>query len=175
MVASSHRRPGSNRSCRKASVSSPYSSSIRVSATMAHHQSHLNPDMACVYSCMGSLGALGVALGLRMSLVCRLRGCECTTAGGNKLNCNCGQWYEQQQLHQEWAPLGIGLGLALIAKGTFAKNPAARHLFALFTASRWIFTITNLVSKERVVPIIAPTMLFMYGSLGGMAALLLVP
>jgi hypothetical protein len=129
----------------------------------------MDPDMLCIYSSMGSLGALSFLLGFRMSLY-RMN----DSPGERDPHSDLNKWSLQQHLHAEWMPVGVGLGLALVAKGTMRRSALARNLLAFFAASRWIFTVANLTMKNPK-PVMMPAMTAMYATVLGMSTMLLIP
>ena len=128
----------------------------------------LTADMPCVYSCIGSLGALSVVLGFRMSLF-RING----SPGENQPDSPLNRWHLANQLHSEWAPVGVGMALALAMRGTAQHNGLARNLIALFSLSRWVFAGAVIYCPK--IQLMMPSMMTMYGTLAGMALLLLCP
>lgn len=125
-------------------------------------------DMNCVYGCIGSLGVLSGLLGARMS-VYRVNGSPGEADPNSELN----RWHLANQLHAEWAPVGVGLGLALLARGTLQKSQTARNMVAVFATARWIFTLALLFCDQMAVK--GPAMGAMYGTTFAMAGMLLTP
>jgi hypothetical protein len=128
----------------------------------------INADMQCVYGCVGSLGVLSGILGFRMSLF-RVAGSPGEADPESDLN----KWYLANMLHSEWAPVGAGLALALVAKGTAQKSAAARNCVAIFATSRWIFTLAVLFCDKIAIKM--PAMMSMYGTVFAMGGMLLIP
>ena len=128
----------------------------------------INADMQCVYACIGSMGVLSGILGFRMSMF-RLAGSPGESDPESDLN----RWYLANQLQAEWAPVGVGLGLALVAKGTAAKCACARNCIAIFATARWAFVLAQLFCPK--IATMAPAMMSMYASTFAMGGMLLIP
>lgn len=92
----------------------------------------------CAYTSIAACGILYVLLALRMSFF-RLAG----SPGENKINSPLNRWYEVQMLTAEWTPIGIGLGLALLHKGT-APVEWVEWLLGAFCTARYIFALSRI-------------------------------
>lgn len=130
----------------------------------------MNADMRCVYASIGSMGVLSGLLAFRMSLY-RVAG----SPGEDKEDSDLTNMYWTQQLNAEWVPVGVGLGLALVAKGTMQKCAVARNLLALFCLSRWVFVAARLGLRSNPMPLAFPSMMTTYAATFGMSAMLMLP
>ena len=132
----------------------------------------LRDDIPIGFQCIGALGALAVALALRMSFF-RLAG----SPGEGKINSPLERMYEAQQLTAEWAPLGCVLILANMLKGSKELELYVNYCALIFTVCRYVFVARYFLPFNKGLYMMCgmPTMIGCYTATAGLAAMLLCP
>ncbi len=104
---------------------------------------------ACVFASIGALFVLYVLMAMRMSFY-RLAGSPGEGKPGSPLE----RFHEVQMLAAEWTPIGAGLALGLVVKGTVPSFYRS-CLVGAFVASRFLFTVSKLNRLPMIVNVVS--------------------